>query len=381
MPTFLVLALPLALTAPGCASAPRPQPLIKAQELVDQKEQQKAAERIAPELVKEARALLAKAEEAHDEGEPKEAVRHAVLAELTYRTALEQVAIAEAKQRLADGEERADEASGQDADDRERLSRLAPQVERMERIASLEAQQQASAEALRAQKVEREREQERAQLQGLAAVVSSKLDTATALSAQDHDPAGVKAARKQLEEARKALGQDHEKARALLAEADSAVTNAIAVARKASDAEASQLNVLKEREALLARAAQIAEVEAVQTQGSVVVTLRRLFAPSKSEVVQEHFSTLQALAKLAKDFERYPLLVAAHTDSHGSDRRNLDLSTTRARAVADYLMREGGLPPDRITASGYGEAKPIASNNDKDGRAKNRRVEIIFVFR
>jgi len=67
-----------------------------------------------------------------------------------------------------------------------------------------------------------------------------------------------------------------------------------------------------------------------------------------------------------------------HTDSDGSDEYNLDLSTQRARAVADYLTSQR-VNPQRLRARGIGEREPIASNATQRGKAQNRRVEIKIV--
>lgn len=68
-------------------------------------------------------------------------------------------------------------------------------------------------------------------------------------------------------------------------------------------------------------------------------------------------------------------LVKGHTDSQGPDNYNLGLSDRRAKAVRAYLMQQGVLG-SRLKAKGYGESQPIASNDSKQGRAKNRRVEL-----
>ena len=67
--------------------------------------------------------------------------------------------------------------------------------------------------------------------------------------------------------------------------------------------------------------------------------------------------------------------VAAHTDSSGSDSYNLALSERRAASVKDYLVAHG-IDATRLTSKGYGETQPVASNATKEGRAKNRRVEL-----
>jgi outer membrane protein OmpA-like peptidoglycan-associated protein len=68
--------------------------------------------------------------------------------------------------------------------------------------------------------------------------------------------------------------------------------------------------------------------------------------------------------------------VAGHTDDSGSDKQNKQLADQRAKAVADYLIGSG-IDPARIRTVGYGEDHPIASNDTPEGRAENRRVEIL----
>ena len=85
----------------------------------------------------------------------------------------------------------------------------------------------------------------------------------------------------------------------------------------------------------------------------------------------------QSLSKVAEGLRGQPsmeLLIEGHTDSVGADAYNLKLSKLRANAARDYLIGEG-ISPSRLSADGLGEAKPVASNKTKDGRAENRRVE------
>jgi len=72
------------------------------------------------------------------------------------------------------------------------------------------------------------------------------------------------------------------------------------------------------------------------------------------------------------------VLIAGHTDSIGSDAYNFALSQRRAQSVKDKLLAKG-VPSDRLFTKGYGEERPIATNQTAEGRAANRRVEIIFV--
>ena len=72
------------------------------------------------------------------------------------------------------------------------------------------------------------------------------------------------------------------------------------------------------------------------------------------------------------------LQVEGHTDSIGADAYNQDLSERRARAVRDYLVSKG-VRGGRISAAGFGESRPISSNDTPEGRFLNRRVEVRFL--
>ena len=87
---------------------------------------------------------------------------------------------------------------------------------------------------------------------------------------------------------------------------------------------------------------------------------------------------LDSVAIVLTEFDKTLIEVTGHTDSTGSDGYNQLLSERRADAVADRL-REREVSPGRVITRGYGEARPIASNADEDGRQQNRRVELMLV--
>lgn len=100
------------------------------------------------------------------------------------------------------------------------------------------------------------------------------------------------------------------------------------------------------------------------------------FLRGEDVLSSEARSSLDVLVGDLKGEERYEeLTVSGHTDSRGSSEYNLELSHRRARAVADYLV-EQGLFRQKIRKEGYGEEKPVDSNLTKEGRSRNRRVEV-----
>ena len=68
------------------------------------------------------------------------------------------------------------------------------------------------------------------------------------------------------------------------------------------------------------------------------------------------------------------LVLEGHTDSVGSDKYNMSLSDRRAKAVKAKLVADYGIPAERVSAVGYGESRPIDTNDTDEGRARNRRV-------
>lgn len=120
-------------------------------------------------------------------------------------------------------------------------------------------------------------------------------------------------------------------------------------------------------------------------KGLVVTFLSEiLFDSGKTKIKAEAMPALDKVVKVAK--EVVPDLnigVEGHTDNqpikYSGWKSNWDLSTARATSVIQYLIKEKGLAPQRLVAMGYGEHKPVASNDTAEGRRKNRRVEIVIM--
>lgn len=103
-----------------------------------------------------------------------------------------------------------------------------------------------------------------------------------------------------------------------------------------------------------------------------------LFDSSKATIKPESNSKLEEIVKVMNEYSNANFKLEGHTDSTGNAAKNLQLSKDRAAAVKDYLVAKG-IAADRLSSEGYGITKPIASNKTVEGRAENRRVEIILV--
>ncbi|MFQ5769306.1 MAG: OmpA family protein [bacterium] len=113
----------------------------------------------------------------------------------------------------------------------------------------------------------------------------------------------------------------------------------------------------------------------------IIIRLIGLTFPSgKSTIEPEFFSLLTTVQRAIRKFPNSTITIEGHTDAIGDDRFNENLSYERAMAVKQYLLANMGMDESRITALGYGESKPIASNETSTGRAQNRRIDIVLTF-
>lgn len=144
---------------------------------------------------------------------------------------------------------------------------------------------------------------------------------------------------------------------------------------------AQETDARKAAEARAARAmeslAKIAQVKEEARGMVITLTGDVLFVTGKSELLPTAQDQLTLVAKALQDQgEIKPIVVEGYTDSVGTDSANMKLSQARADAVRSFLIRKG-LPEAKLSAVGRGKASPVASNDTPDGRANNRRVEIV----
>ena len=177
-----------------------------------------------------------------------------------------------------------------------------------------------------------------------------------------------------LEAERELMGEQRDAARlaARTREADQA--NADAESARSSQAQAAAMSALEAEE--LQR--QIDTLEAEATERGLVLTLGDvLFATGSAEI---QGGTNQNLEKLVNFLKQYPdrqVLIEGHTDNVGSAAFNQTLSRQRAESVRRFLVNRG-IESRRLSVSGYGFERPVASNDNAMGRQQNRRVEVVI---
>jgi outer membrane protein OmpA-like peptidoglycan-associated protein len=119
--------------------------------------------------------------------------------------------------------------------------------------------------------------------------------------------------------------------------------------------------------------------QVIEDERGLVITLSSgiLFETNKSELRAASLERLDEVAQLLNQSPERKVRVEGFTDSRGSDSANRNLSVARAEAVRAHLVSRS-VEPSRISAVGFGEERPVASNDSVEGRANNRRVEIVL---
>jgi outer membrane protein OmpA-like peptidoglycan-associated protein len=122
-----------------------------------------------------------------------------------------------------------------------------------------------------------------------------------------------------------------------------------------------------------------AQAEVLRAGNSVVLRLIGLtFDSGSATIEQDDAILLIEVQKAIQIFNDALITVEGHTDSFGGDELNLELSQRRADAVRAYLLANMDLAAYRISALGYGETRPIANNETAEGRARNRRIDLVI---
>ena len=102
------------------------------------------------------------------------------------------------------------------------------------------------------------------------------------------------------------------------------------------------------------------------------------FSSSSARLSPQAEELMNQVAAAIRVYPGASVSVEGHTDSSGAAKTNMELSKRRAQAVQQYLIGEYGFPARQFSASGYGETRPVANNETVEGRARNRRIDVII---
>lgn len=123
-----------------------------------------------------------------------------------------------------------------------------------------------------------------------------------------------------------------------------------------------------------------AETTVYRQGGNVLLVVHGFhFASGQSVIAAENFALMNKIQQAIQTFPGCKVQVVGHTDATGEPGFNLKLSKERAFKVAKFLHDVGGIASERLTSDGFGDAKPVATNKTVEGRAENRRVELLLV--
>jgi OOP family OmpA-OmpF porin len=103
------------------------------------------------------------------------------------------------------------------------------------------------------------------------------------------------------------------------------------------------------------------------------------FPTGQSFIETQNFSLLTQVQTAIQVFPNSAIVIEGHTDAQGADNANIGLSQERADSVREYLIANLGLPATRFDSVGYGKTSPIADNSTAEGRAQNRRIDVVIV--
>jgi outer membrane protein OmpA-like peptidoglycan-associated protein len=139
-------------------------------------------------------------------------------------------------------------------------------------------------------------------------------------------------------------------------------------------------NYMDRQEAKLRQQLQGTGVSVTRSGDNIILNMpgNVTFKTNSDDINASFYQVLNSVALVLKEFDKTVVDVAGHADSTGPDDKNMALSQRRAGSVSTYLSSQG-INAQRLIAVGYGETRPIASNDTAEGRAQNRRVEITLL--
>ena len=176
------------------------------------------------------------------------------------------------------------------------------------------------------------------------------------------------------------LVEDQNAAQLALQETKAKLSSELQTAQAMTDAEKKRQKAIAAKFDFIQALYRANEAEVYRQKDNVLIRARGFaFNTGDSEIDARNFELMNKIIQSVAQFPNSKIVVSGHTDNRGSDKANEQLSKERAEKVAAFLTQVGKISADRIESVGYGKSQPIATNDTADGRAANRRVEILIV--
>jgi len=382
---FGALLLPVAIAA--CATPPKPREL-EAYDLLRSANNVQEANKKSPDLVAGAEKLAERSREEWQSNDLAEARRDAIMANIKLKTALalmEQEQLKTKIQTLSAQQAKAEEEAG---DLTEKLTNETEKVALLEKY--IEARQAAETEKARLssqqQKAQADHERLALQLASEQKIAAAQLAlrTADTVDAGKYAKAEYSAASDMLAKSTAELQQsDFAGAQASAEVAKRNADKATEISKPLYE-QAEQTSQNKARDEALAREASGINGTDVRLERRgdlqrLVIAVPELFSKRKPEIAAGHDGVIDALAELIKKYPTYPVQIIGYTDNRGKASELLAISAARAQSVYSALASKG-VETRRLMASGLGADDPRFDNKTGPGRAKNNRVEIVFLY-
>ena len=378
-------ALPAALAA--CATPPKPREL-EAYDLLHKSGNVTDASKQSPDLVAGAEKLADHSREEWQSNDLEESRRDAIMANIKLKTALallEQEQMKAKIQKLSAEQAKAEEES---ADLSEKLANESEKLALLQKYVEARKNADTEKQRLSAQMTSAQAEQQRLSLQLASeqkiAAAQLALRTADTVEASKFAKAEYGAASDMLAKATAELQQnDFAGAQASAEVAKKNADKATEMAKQLYE-QAEQASQNKARDEALSRdASGISGADVrLERRGDLqrlVIAVPELFSKRKPDIAAGHDGVIDAIAQLLKKYPTYPVQIIGYTDNRGKASELLAISAARAQTVYSALAAKG-VETRRLMASGLGGDDPRFDNRTAPGRAKNNRVEIVFLY-
>jgi outer membrane protein OmpA-like peptidoglycan-associated protein len=375
----------------GCATPPRPRELEAYQALKKGPALPEATKR-SPDLVTSSDKLGAKAEEEWESNDLEESRRDALMAQIKLKTAL---ALAEQDRLKAKIEKLSAQQAAAEEENASVAKDLASETEKLTLLQKyVEARKTADADKAKlAEEMTTEQQKAQAEQQRLSQQLTTEqkisaaqmsLRTAETVDASKYASAEYRAAMDLLAKAQAELKESS--FAAAQASADVAKKNAdhaVELAKPQYE-KVEQASQTKMRDEALGRdATGVAGVTVRRDQRGdlqrLVLAVSDLFPKKQATLGPGHEAVLDGIARLVNKYPTYPVQVIGHTDNRGKSSELLALSISRAQSVSSALV-ERSVEARRLMTSGVGGEEPLTENRTSAGRAKNNRIEIVFLY-